>query len=119
MSQLPLSLESLELAFSAFYLRVVLMKLLPQQHETHQGLVWSVCLGLGFCCYDETHGKSKLWSRGVTQLTLAHRGPSLKEVRTGAPTGQRTGRQELMQRPWTGAAAYIGLLLWSAQPAFL
>lgn len=42
------------LAFSAFYLRAVLMKLLPQHHETHQALVWSVHLDLDFYYYEET-----------------------------------------------------------------
>lgn len=42
-SDVPFSLES-KLAFSAFYLRVILMKLLSQQHEAHEGPLWSVHL---------------------------------------------------------------------------
>jgi hypothetical protein len=50
------------------------------------------------------HDQSNLRRKGLIQLPLPHYGSSAKEIRTGTPM-----RQELMQRPWRGAAYSLAL----------
>lgn len=56
--------------------------------------------------------------KGFILLTLLHHCSSLKEVRARTQTG--TWKQELVQRPWRGAACWLahpGLLQNTGQPA--
>lgn len=42
--------------------------------------------------------------KGIIQLAVPYHSPSLREVRTRTQTGQ-----EVMQRPWRGAAHWLAL----------